>query len=316
LTCDRCASPIEREDLRCPICNAVAPLVIAEDSERIDVEVLRCDGCGAAVSFNVQAGAPACAFCGLVMRVEVAEDPPEKVEFRLPFTVDRARAEAALRDWLGGLGWFRPGDLGSASRVESLTPLWWVGWVLDAEATITWAADSDAGAGRADWAPHAGETEFVFEDVVAAASRGLTEAETDHLIPSYDLSTAEGAPVESGPGTTVEVFDLPRSSARERVAAFIRETVVERLKAGHVPGKRFRNVHAAIVLRRLETRRCAFPSYVLAYRYRGRLYRVVISGQDVTRLMGSAPVSVAKILGLIVGGLLAISVLIALVAVL
>jgi hypothetical protein len=64
----------------------------------------------------------------------------------------------------------------------------------------------------------------------------------------------------------------------------------------------------------LETRRCAFPSYVLAYRYRGRLYRVVISGQDAARLLGSAPVSVAKILGLIFGGLLAISVLIALVA--
>jgi len=43
------------------------------------------------------------------------------------------------------------------------------------------------------------------------------------------------------------------------------------------------------------TRRYAFPSYVLAYRYRGKLYRIVISGQDSTRILGTAPYAVAKI---------------------
>jgi hypothetical protein len=250
------------------------------------------------------------------MEVEVPEDPLERVEFILPFTVERGRAEAAYRSWLGGLGWFRPGDLGTSSRLESMTALWWAAWVFDAEADITWAADSDAGALRADWAPHAGRTAHVFDDVVASASRGLSPEETARLIPSYDLSNADEAPERPDPGTTLEQFDLQRSSARATVAAFIRRAVAERLQRGPIPGRRFRNVHAAVVLRRLHTRRFAFPSYVLAYRYRGRLYRVVISGQDAACLVGGAPYSVAKILAVVFGGLLAAAVVIALVAVL
>lgn len=66
-------------------------------------------------------------------------------------------------------------------------------------------------------------------------------------------------------------------------------------------------MHAAVVLQHLITRRFAFPSYVLAYRYRGELHRVVISGQDASCVVGKAPYSVAKILAVIVGGALAVA---------
>jgi hypothetical protein len=312
--CTRCSSPLERGDLRCPICNAAAPRTAGGDNERTSVEVLRCGSCGAAVSYDVHARAPACAFCGSVMHVEVPEDPPEQTQHVLPFTVDRAEAEAAYRRWLGGLGWFRPSDLGSASRLESMAPLWWVGWVFDAEAAVTWAADSDAGARRADWAPHSGETKLIFDDVVVSASRGLSAAETACMIPTYDLATARDAPDRQAPRTTVEQFDMPRSSARKRVAAHLDGLVKRRLERDTIPGSRFRNLHAAVVLRRLATRRFAFPSYVLAYRYRGSLYRVVISGQEASCLIGSAPYSTAKILAVVFGGLTALALIAALLA--
>jgi hypothetical protein len=291
-----------------------APRTSGGDDARTSVEVLRCGGCGAAVSYDVHARAPACAFCGSVMHVEVPEDPPEQTQHFLPFTVDRVKAEAAYRRWLSGLGWFRPSDLGSASRLESMAPLWWVGWVFDAEAAVTWAADSDAGARRADWAPHSGETKLIFDDVVVSASRGLSAVETAHMIPTYDLATGGDAPDRQEPGTTVERFDMPRSSARKRVAAHLDGLVKRRLEREAIPGSRFRNLHAAVVLRRLVTRRFAFPSYVLAYRYRGSLYRVVISGQQASCLIGSAPYSTAKILAVIFGGALALALIVALVA--
>jgi hypothetical protein len=246
------------------------------------------------------------------MRGETLSDPLEQTRFFLPFTVTTAEAERAYRRWLGGLGWFRPSDLRNASTMEKMTALWWVGWVFDAEATVSWTADSDADARRADWAPHSGQNNIVFDDVIASASRGLDASETDSLIESYDLETATEAPATAETGTTVEQFDLPRSSARKRVTAFIQRQVRERLERGIIPGTRFRNVHAAIVLRRLVTRRFAFPSYVIAYRYRGSLYRVVLSGQDASCLLGSAPYSVAKILAAVIGGVLGIGLLAAL----
>ena len=249
-----------------------------------------------------------------MLRLELPADPPEETQLELPFTVDRTSAEGAYRGWLRGLGWFRPSDLGPASRLETMTPLWWVGWVFDAEATVTWAADSDADARRSEWAPHSGQTELRFDDVVVSASRGLAARETEWLIPTYDLETAQDAAREPEPGTSVERFDLPRSAARGRVGAFIEQLVSERLEREAIPGTRFRNVHAAVALRRLVTRRVAFPSYVLAYRYRGSVYRVVISGQDATCVIGTAPTSTAKILAVVIGGLAALALLVALIA--
>jgi hypothetical protein len=150
--------------------------------------------------------------------------------------------------------------------------------------------------------------------VVVSASRGLTAGETDRLIPTYDLETARGAAHEPGSGATVERFDLPRSAARGRVGAFIERLVRERLETGAIPGTRFRNVHAAVALRRLLTRRVAFPSYVLAYRYRGSVYRVVISGQDATCVIGTAPTSTAKVVAVVLGGLAALALLVAAIA--
>ena len=121
--CGRCASPLERDDLRCPICNASAPHTAMEDVERTAVEVLRCDGCGASVSYDVRARAPACAFCGSVMHGEVPDDPIEQTRFYLPFSVERPEAEAAYRGWLQGLG-FTGQQLGDGSGSDPLFRLY------------------------------------------------------------------------------------------------------------------------------------------------------------------------------------------------
>jgi hypothetical protein len=192
--------------------------------------------------------------------------------------------------------------------VESLQPLWWVGWVVDAEAKVSWTVDSNAGSRRADWAPHAGQTDLEFDDLVVSASRGLSSAETEALLPSYDLETAGEQPTGAGGPATIERFDMPRSQARQQVTAMIGRVVKERLEEGHLPGQRFRNFHSELVLRRLTTRRYAFPSYVLAYRYRGRLHRLVISGQDGGCRLGTAPYSAAKIAAAVLGGLLSLGV--------
>lgn len=312
-TCPRCESRLELGDLRCPVCFHTAPTT-AEDHDAVRVEILRCSGCGAAVSYDVRVGAPRCAFCGSETTVEVPEDPLEQTEQYLPFTVGRDEARSSFRSWLGSLGWFRPGDLKSESTIESLQPLWWVGWTCSAEALVSWTADSDAGARRADWAPHSGQTEMPLDHFVVSASRGLSTEETAALAASYDYGSTREAAETDHSGAVVEQFDVLRSAARRQVRGMIDGHVARRLQDGVIPGRRFRNLHTALLLRRLVTRRVAFPSYVVAYRYRGRPYRVVVSGQDVGCLLGSAPYSLARILLAVAGGILGLAALAVLVA--
>lgn len=312
--CARCASPLEREDLRCAICGQTAP-VPDEAPTKVEVELLRCEGCRAAVSFDPKAQGLACAFCGSVLHLESTADVMEEVELRLPFSVRRAEARAALRAWQKTLGFFRPADLIARSKVEEVRPLWWVGWVFDAEARISWAADSNEGSGRSYWAPHSGQAEMVFDDILVSASRGLSEKETNFLAPHYDLGTAAPPPREKHDefdategnddleGAIVERFDVQRSLARRLISAAITRVAAARVERRHVPGTHVRNLHVAPRLRSLDTRRFAFPAWVMSYRYRDTLYRTVVSGQDRTAVTGTAPWSVARVALVAIGGL-------------
>jgi hypothetical protein len=185
-----------------------------------------------------------------------------------------------------------------------------VGWVFLADALVSWAADSDYGRRKAPWAPHAGQMEMPFRDILVPATRGLTEAETTHLTPSYRLETARETPEGADDEAVVEQFDIRRSAARQRVAEAMGRLAEDGVKGGPLPGSRFRNFAAAILLRRLQTLRYAFPAYVAAYRYRGRLFRTVISGQDATSVLGSAPYSPWKIAGAIGGAALLVVLLV------
>lgn len=293
--CQRCESPVEPEDLRCVICGLSTPAT-AQVSARAYADVLRCDGCGAAVVYRVESQAPACAFCGDVMHLEKPSDPMEEADGYLPFEVDIEEAKRALSGWLGGLGFFSPSDLRSHSRIEELTPLYWVGWLCDAESRVCWTADSNAGALRSDWAPHAGEQSVSYRNLLVPATRGLTPTEVSQLTPHYKLGRILSAPSQNTAGSqnAVERFDVQRSAARERVLDGIKSRSAADAKSW-VPGTRMRNLRVALRLRRLNTRRLAFPAYVMAYRYRDKLYRALVHGQNAACTFGDAPLSWRKI---------------------
>lgn len=302
--CGRCASPLEAEDLRCAVCALPVPAV--EDApRRPEVQIVRCDGCGAAMSYDVRVRAPRCAFCDSIAHVETPEDPVEQAEEMLPFRVTPDEARRALRSWLGGLGFFRPPDLRDAARLEALTPMLFVAWVVDVEATVSWTADSRRGAGPSGWAPRSGQRELDVDGLLVSASRGLSADEVVQLAPHYDLGTAT-AP-RALDGVIQECFDLQRSAARRVIARGVHEVADGRAASWVGPGP-IRNLRVAPLVRKLRSRRCALPVHVVAYRYGDRVYRAVVHGQDARCVIGTAPWSWLRI-ALVVGAVLGLGLL-------
>ncbi len=301
-SCPRCQSPLETGDLRCAICGQPAPRRAKPRLTEIEVKILRCAGCGAALAYDPKHQAPSCSFCGDVVRIESITDPMEQTEFYLPFTVTEDQARLALRTWLGNRGWFCPSDLSSSARLTELKPLWWVAWTFDAEAWVSWTADSNAGAGRSDWAPHGGQNELHFDDILVSASRGLNDREASAISPGMDLATKREHPEGAVENATLEQFDLQRSQARQYLVGAIERIAMQEVQQRFAPGTKFRNVNVSLVLRRLITHRLSLPAYVLAYRYKQQLYRVVICGQDASLVIGDTPKSLWKMMavGLIV----------------
>jgi hypothetical protein len=312
LLCDRCRTPLEAGDIRCSICGQAAPRQTAAQVKTI-VQILRCTGCGAAIAYDPKRQAPSCSFCDSVVKIETIEDPMEQSSGYLPFTVTPDQAQAALGTWLGSLGWFRPSDLKSSSRIQELRPLWWVAWVFDADSMITWSADSNAGGRRSAWAPHAGQTHVNFRSILASASRGLSVDEVHAISPGLDLRSVRPDP-EGADNATIEQFDVQRSQARRQVVEALRAMAAQHVQEHDCPGTRFRKVSVSTVVEGLVTRRLSLPAYVLAYRYKNQLYRVVICGQDHRRIIGKAPYSTAKIVLVIAAAAFAVLFLMALFA--
>lgn len=309
--CSRCEAAIEAGDLRCPICAFVVVQPEAATGKPERAQILRCTECGAAVAYSAEKQAPACAFCAAVMKVEVPEDPIEVAQLRIPFKVSRDEASASLRGWLGKRGFFAPKTLKDEAVLESLHPLCWAGWLVNATAGVAWAADSDADAHRSAWAPHAGQVSMEFANIVVPASRGLDHGECRLLIPYYDLR--EIVPVDRGDSveSTVESFDAQRSAARKFVQEAIEATAKVRVEA-HIPGRRFRNVHVACLLEGQKTDRVALPAWVLAYRYRDTPYRAIVHGQRPEVVFGTSPKDWVKIATLVVAILVGVAVIAAL----
>jgi len=306
--CNRCGSPLEDGDLRCAVC-ALPVAVRRALVERVRVQVLRCTWCGAAVGFDANHQSPKCGFCSSVMVVEQPIDPVEVATLRVPFAVDREQATATLRRWLGSRGYFAPATLRDEAVLESLTPLCWAAWIVSAQAKVAWTADSDQGSRRSDWAPHAGELEHTFDNIIIPASRGLHDGECVALAHFYDVSRAVSV---SAPELAAEVspmiesFDTQRSAARKRVHRAIERLAAKHVRKHEVPGRRVRNVHVSCLLERQTTARVALPVWILAYRYRGSPYRALIHGQYADLVFGHSPLDWRKIARLAGGIALAI----------
>lgn len=298
-SCQRCESPLEHGDLRCAICGQSTPDDFSAEAAHTHITILRCKGCGAALRYDPKHQAPSCSFCGDTIEPETIEDPMEQTEAYLPFTVTADQARETLRTWLGSQGWFRPSDLSRSAQLTQLKPLWWVAWVFDAHALISWTSDSNANNRRSAWAPHSGQDVVDFDDIVVSASRGLSQSEVQAIAPGMNLSTAKLEPSGAQDDATIEQFDVQRSLARQYVTGSIQSLAAQHCTTHFVPGTRFRNTRVSVVLRRLVTRRLSFPAYVLVYRYKQQLYRVVICGQDRRLVTGKSPISKAKVFFLI-----------------
>jgi hypothetical protein len=311
--CERCGTPLEHGDVRCAICGQASSQV-RQAPARATAAVLRCEQCGAAVSYSAEAHGARCAFCTAVMRIEEPTDPIEAAEQVLPFTIDPSTAQATLRAWMKSLGFFRPSDLATRASVASLRPLFWAAWIFDATALVSWTADSNEGSRRSSWAPHAGQTPMTFRSVLVPASRGLIAQECGQLAPGFDLQTARSEP-KGPPGAMLERFDVQRSAARAIIADAVLATAVASLsRGGVIPGNRYRKVKATVLLQRLVTRRVCLPTYVFAYRYKGTLYRALVHGQDAQRALGNAPYSLTKIVLVVLASLGAVGCAMAIVA--
>ena len=295
---DRCAichCYMDSEDLFCANCGTENPR--PEDcKERLDHQAshhsFSCTSCGASMSYDASARALRCPFCGsteMQKREGARSVTPDGV---VPFRVNQEQAEHILREWLGR-GFWRPSDAARASTIGEIARVFVPYWVFEANTKTRWTADSSPAppGSRGDWYPVSGNNRGSYQGVLIAGSSILTHSETAAIAP-FRIDQAKSPEQVDLANVISEEFMVPRKLARPRARAAV-EQLEQSACRRKVPG-RSRNMRVNVQFSSMEGQPMLLPVWILAYRYKEKVNRVLINGQT-GKIAGTAPFAYGKL---------------------
>ncbi|WZO97904.1 zinc ribbon domain-containing protein [Isosphaeraceae bacterium EP7] len=325
--CPNCSAPLERGAVFCPNCgqaldNAVdsevdgaLPLEPAE-TKADSGTVFTCENCGASVRCDPDSRTATCPFCDSPY---VVDRPPDRTgrqapEFVLGFEIDRNRAEAIYRRWIGGRALFRPGDLGRAALADGLRGIYLPFWSFSVRASSRWRAnigefwyrtetyttrDSN---GRTvtrtrqvreiEWGPLDGEHQDYYSLYLVSASKGLPQQDFDQVLP-YRLDALRRYAPRYLAGWLSEEYSVDRDEALARSQDETRRREQEAI-AALLPGDTHTDLGVETDFSEADSDLILLPIYLRSYRYGGTLYRVIINGQT-GKIVGQEPLSIPRV---------------------
>ncbi|HEX8558951.1 MAG TPA: hypothetical protein VF668_12655 [Pyrinomonadaceae bacterium] len=273
-----------------------------------------CETCGATVTFAPPMVAGECDFCGspLVAQPRSA-DPVLAPEGVLPFRVTQGAAAESIRGWLSSL-WFAPNALKRLAAHEGVGGVYIPFWTYDAYTASRYTGERgehyyttetyterDAQGNEVArtrqvrhtrWYPASGTVERWFDDIVVPATKSLPPERLRALEPwdlgeltAYQPAYLSGYKAQRYQVDLAEGFELAK-----RAAAPVIESDVRR----DIGGDEQRVTSVATNYSAVTFKHLLLPVYVGAYRFRDKVYQVVINGRT-GEVQGERPYSFWKI---------------------
>lgn len=339
LRCQGCGGVVHYDPevscLRCKHCATQAPVPAATTRGPREVglreglrgaprgygtETLRveCGSCGATVCLSPEERATSCTYCASPAVVTKPPDPELlQPESMIPFSVSQPRATAGFEGWLRGL-WFRPGDLRHQARVEGVRGVYLPYWTFDADLESHWEAERGDHYYETEhyteeengetvsrtrevqhtrWRPARGTRRDRHDDVLVCASRGV-RVDLAQKLCTFDTKRLVAYSPGYIQGWRAEAYALDLHDAWGKAKETIEGEQQARC-ARDIGGDTHRGLAVRNTFRRETFKHVLLPLFVLAYRYNGRPYQVLVNGQT-GEVVGKAPLSVWKVMALVI----------------
>lgn len=282
-----------------------------------DQRSIQCQSCGAIHTVDAHVISTECPFCGsnqVVPQEQVAR--VIKPESLVPFQVDRSKAAALFRQWLGR-GFFRPTALKKIARevqakmhgvylpfwaFDAFTSSWWeaeAGYYYT-ESETYWTTDErgqrvqrSRQVRKIRWQPTSGHLQLFLDDVLVPATRSLEPGMLNRLA-SFDLKALTPYKPEFLAGWSAEAYTVDLPEAWTMGQQIMRQRI-ERACAAQIPGDTYRNLRVDTAFSKMTYKHVLFPVWIASYRYRNRLYHFVVNGQT-GEVSGQAPISWLRVI--------------------
>lgn len=339
--------------LTCPYCGYTEEIAASADTieerayeqylkpreemlQKIATDALQvaCNSCGAVVTFVPPQTAGRCDFCGTqIVAQPKAADPMVAPEGVLPFVVTQDQATIGLRKWISSR-WFAPSALKHFAQPGAIQSIYLPFWTYDTYTNSHYSGErgehyweteyytTTNAQGESEqqsrqvqktrWYSASGSVERWFDDILIPASKSLPLNRLDALEP-WDLPELKVYDPAYLSGHKAQSYQVPLDEGFERakqIAAGVIDGDVRRDIGGDE--QRVHDIttqYTAITFKHL-----LLPVYAGAYRFREKLYQIVINGRT-GEIQGDRPYSAFKI-GCLVLGILGVIVFIILLIVL
>ncbi len=281
-----------------------------------DARIAQCGSCGVRVSFEGSATSIDCVYCGAAAVLSQDERRnPLRPESLIPLDVGRDTVRTQFRKWTKGL-WFRPNALKNVDQFQArgvYVPF----WTFDARVHSDWSADSGTYYyvtvmvprvvnGRTTmvpqqvrhvrWTPARGARDDAYDDLLVPAS-GFVRGDLLAKLGAFDNQALVPYQPEYLAGWSAEEYRVDLAEGWKSAQSMIEAQQASRC-GGDVPGDTYRDLRVANTVRDVRWKHILLPVWTLTYRCNGKPYTVLIHGQT-GHVQGDAPISWAKVLGLI-----------------
>ncbi|HEY7609464.1 MAG TPA: primosomal protein N' (replication factor Y) - superfamily II helicase [Alphaproteobacteria bacterium] len=274
---------------------------------------VKCGACAAEFTFDPNVHAASCPFCGSAVVAETKTVRVIQPAALVPFELDDKKAQDAFKKWLGHL-WFAPNDLTKFAAADGrLAGMYVPYWTYDAQTysaydgergdayyvpyTVTRTVDGKTVTETEQrreirWSYVSGNVERFFDDMLVVASRSLPKKYADRL-DTWRLSSLQPYRTEYLAGFRSEVYQVSLrdgfAEAKKRMEDEIRSDVRDDIGGDE---QRIHNVNTR--WEDLRFKHVLLPVWLAAYRYRGKVYQILINGQT-GEVEGARPYSWIKI---------------------
>ena len=291
---------------------------------------VRCQSCGAIVTFTPPEVARQCDFCGVqIVAQPKSADPILAPEGILPFRITQKQADDGLRQWLKSR-WFAPNALKQFARPDAIKGIYLPFWTYDTNTASYYTGERgdhyyttetytsrEQGSNvtrtrqvrHTRWSNASGSVSRWFDDVLVPATTSLQLNRLEALEP-WDLT--ELVPYDPAflSGFRAQRYQVDLAQGFERV----RELALQVIKndvSQDIGGDEQRIHHISTQYYAVTFKHLLLPVYAGAYRFNQKVFQVVVNGRT-GEIQGDRPYSFWKI-ALLVATIVFIILLIALV---
>ena len=267
-----------------------------------EVNVFKCDSCGAELITDKVTAATFCSFCGAPTIIPSRLDDTAKPTGIIPFKVSKEQAQTAFKKWCKN-GLVTPVGFASADRISKISGVYVPFWLYncasnaDIDATCTRVSvrrQGDYEITKTDFYHVERNIDADFLSVPADASEKMPDDLMDKLEP-YNYAEFEKFKTPYLSGYLAEKYSYNEDEVYNRVKSRV-DDYAENYARSQIRGYSTVTVlNKTITTKKKKSEYVLLPVWILNYDYKGKIYTFAMNGQT-GKLVGKPPIEPKKVI--------------------